>query len=202
MLERLVTVAGADRAVGLTLSREQRDLIASREIPGVSVCVESWRDHEPKEPYDAIVSIGAMEHFVTPDASSAERVAAYAEFFARCRELSKPTSWMSLQTIAYARGSFVQGAIAAIFPESDLPRLEQIESALAGRYEIVQMRDDASHYARTCREWLKRLTEREAEAIQCAGADRVRHYAAFLGASARGFDAGIFSLLRIQLRPV
>jgi cyclopropane-fatty-acyl-phospholipid synthase len=201
LLERAVG-RGARSAVGLTLSEEQYRYVRDRHVPGVTASLESWRDHKTDEPYDAVISIGALEHFVRPETSSAERVRTYAEFFSRCRELSRVDGWMSLQSIAYSTGSFVQGAIASIFPESDLPRLDQIESAIAGRYEIVQMRDDAPDYARTCRAWLTRLIENEQSAIRCVGESRVRHYAAFLTAASKGFDAGIFRLLRLQLGPV
>lgn len=201
LMERAISL-GARSVVGLTLSEEQYRYVCDRHVPGMEAALESWRDHKTQEPYDAVISIGALEHFVRPETSSAERVRTYAEFFSHCRELSRADSWMSLQSIAYASGSFMQGAIASIFPESDLPRLEEIELALGGRYEIVQMREDAPDYARTCRAWLARLSENERSAVHCVGEERVRHYAAFLAAASKGFDAGVFALLRMQLRPV
>ena len=64
------------RATGLTLSEAQVDFARQTveqdgpgdAIPpqGVDIRLESWVDHEPIEPYGAIVSIGAFEHFTKP----------------------------------------------------------------------------------------------------------------------------------------
>jgi cyclopropane-fatty-acyl-phospholipid synthase len=107
---------------------------------------------------------------------------------------------MSLQTIAYGRGNFVRGAISEIFPESDLPRLGEISHAVDGLFEVVSLRNDREHYARTCREWLGRLQKKFEEATRLVGKDAVRHFEVFLDASARGFDWGIFVLYRLSLR--
>lgn len=200
LLERLVREAGARTAVGLTLSAEQASYIQRRNLPGVEIRLESWVDHSTSIPYDAIISIGAFEHFVSPETPPEERVSIYRRFFSSCRSWLKPNGMMSLQTIAYARGRFTGGSIASIFPESDLPRLDQIVSALDGQFEILELRNDRSDYARTCQSWLTRLSGRRHEAIALVGERTVRHYEAFLAASARGFEAGVFSLLRIRLR--
>ena len=200
LLRRLVEKHGVACAVGLTLSKAQADYIRELRLPGVEVALESWKMHEPKYPYDAIVSIGALEHFVRPEACSSERVREYREFFTRCAAWLRPDGWLSLQTIAYGRGGFSHGAISSIFPESDLPRLEELIVAAGSVFEVVRVRNDRRDYARTCRSWLSRLRARKGEAEKLVGSKTVRHYQAFLEASARGFDAGVFLLLRIQLR--
>jgi cyclopropane-fatty-acyl-phospholipid synthase len=64
--KKLVKEHGMKLAVGLTLSENQAEWIRSTALPGVEVCVESWSDHEPTVTYDAIISIGAFEHFARP----------------------------------------------------------------------------------------------------------------------------------------
>ncbi len=69
--------------------------------PGIEVREENWRDHRPDQPYDAIISIGAFEHFVHPGMGGAEKLEAYREFFAWCDGVLVPGGRLSLQTIAY-----------------------------------------------------------------------------------------------------
>jgi cyclopropane-fatty-acyl-phospholipid synthase len=71
---------------------------------------------------------------------------------------------------------------------------------LDGQFELVGLRNDRADYSRTCRVWLERLRSNRDSAVAIVGESTVSHYEAFLGASARGFDAGVFVLLRLQLR--
>lgn len=199
LLQRLAQ-RGVAEPVGITLSDAQASHIRALGIPGASVATESWRDHAPARPYDSIVSIGAMEHFVRPELPESDRIAVYRDFFASCSDWLLPGRWMSLQTIAYGSGRFKHGAIASIFPESDLPRLSEIVAALEDHFELVRLRNDRTDYARTCRVWLERLRGNRDSAVEIVGEQIVSHYEAFLGASARGFDAGVFVLHRLQLR--
>jgi len=189
-------------AVGLTLSQSQADYVQKQNLSGTRVLLESWTDHQPALPYDAIISIGAMEHFVRPEISRAERVNAYREFFRSCHTWLKPERWMSLQTISYGIGEFSRGAISSIFPESDLPRATEILDATEGLFEVVSIQNDRTDYARTCREWLSRLVANFEDAQRLVGDKMARHFRAFLDAAARGFDARVFLLLRMRLQRI
>jgi cyclopropane-fatty-acyl-phospholipid synthase len=199
LLRRLTTFHHVEHAVGLTLSESQLKFIQASNSPQIEVRLEHWRDHTPQAPYDGIVSIGALEHFVNPSQPSSERVEVYRDFFQSCRSWLKPGGRLSLQASAYARGSFVKGAISAIFPESDLPRLVELADASEGLFEVVCLRNDRDDYARTCRAWLARLEAVRDEAIAVIGEPEVRHFEAFLAAAARGFDARVFALYRMTL---
>jgi cyclopropane-fatty-acyl-phospholipid synthase len=204
-MRRLVSEHGVARVTGLTLSLDQARCIAALDEPRIEARLESWREHEPSGPYDAIVSIGAFEHFVGRDLSRVQKVAAYREFFDRCHGWLRPGCALSLQTIAY--GTLDPAQISAfitseIFPESDLPALGEIVDAAHGRFEIVRLRNDRMDYARTCREWAQRLATQHAAASAMVGADRVRHYERFLKMSAAGFESGGLVLLRITLRRI
>src|SRR5712692_2932993 len=72
MLRRLVETRGVRWAVGLTLSNAQASWTRALGNPQIEVQVESWSDHHPTGPYDAIISIGAFEHFAKLEASEAE----------------------------------------------------------------------------------------------------------------------------------
>ena len=202
LLERAVDTHRIERAVGLTLSEAQFKHIQSRKRSGIDAYLESWEDHSPAEPYDSIVCIGAIEHFVRPEMPSDTRIEIYRAFFSRCHAFLVKGGNVSVQTIAYGVGGFTGGAIASIFPESDLPRLYQLAQAAEGIFEIVQVHNHRSDYARTCREWLKRLRDSREEAGSIVGAQTVKHYERFLDAAARGFDTHVFCLYRILLRRI
>jgi cyclopropane-fatty-acyl-phospholipid synthase len=201
-LMRRLSDRGAREVVGLTLSTAQADYIRNLGISGASVAVQDWRDHSVDSPYDSLISVGAMEHFVRPELSTPERVGVYRDFFASCKSWLRSGQWMSLQTSTYGEGQFTHGAISSIFPESDLPRLNEILQAIAGQFELVSLRNDRSDYSRTCRAWLDRLRSKRALAVELVGEQTVAHYESFLAASSRGLDAGVFNLLRMQLRRI
>ncbi len=202
LLQRLVDRHAVQSAVGLTLSERQLKHVESLCHPSIEVRLEDWRDHVPAAPYDAIFGLGVVEHFVGPDTPAPQRTETYRQFFTKCREMLRPGGWMSLQTIAYEVGGFTTGAIASIFPESDLPRLSQIAEALEGQFEITALRNHRDHYVHTCREWLARLRRNREDAAAAVGERTATHFERFLDASARGFDAQVFCLFRIQLRRV
>lgn len=208
VLRRLVTSHGVEQAVGLTLSRAQAEWVAAFNIPTIEVRVESWSEHQPEGRYDAIISIGAFEHFARLDSSDAERVEGYRSFFLRCREWLKPGGRLSLQTFAYGsrrrreegrQTSGTQFLATEIFPETDPPRLADIVAASDGIFEIEALRNDRKDYAATCLEWLRRLRARRDEAISLVGESAFARYERYLQLSTIGFDVGYLALFRITL---
>jgi cyclopropane-fatty-acyl-phospholipid synthase len=203
MLERLTATHGVARAVGLTLSEAQLKYIEAQEYPNVDARLESWVDHVVDEPYDAIVSLGAIEHFVRPETSHDERIGIYRHFFDRCRTLLRPGGYMSVQTMAYGGiGRFKASALASIFPESDLPRLAELVEAMEKKFEVVCLRNDPAHYAETGRIWLDSIRRNREAIVALVGEERTRDYDNFLSSGIKGYEAGIFNLFRITLRRV
>lgn len=206
MLERLVTKYGVRHAVGLTLSDEQADWVKKRSISGIEVRVEPWIDHEPDGFYDAIISIGAIEHFATLDESEDEKVESYRQFFSRCHQWLRPGGHLSLQAIAYGnllrddiRGSFVA---TEIFPESDFVKLGELVQASEYLFEIQKLRNDPLDYARTCQEWLSRLKKNKAAAVAAAGQEVAEKWERYLELSIRGWLLRATNLLRISMRRI
>jgi cyclopropane-fatty-acyl-phospholipid synthase len=201
MLKRCVQKHGVKQGVGLTLSDAQAQRIRQEAVPGLNVRVESWRDHKPEEPYDAIISVGAFEHFVHRNLSRAEKIAIYREFFAFCHESLRPGSWLSLQTISY--GTLRAGGMDpfiedAIFPESDLPYPWEILEAADGYFELNRMRNDRRDYRRTTREWYRNLAEHRARAVELLGEAKVEHYERYLRISIGSFQMRALGLLRLS----
>lgn len=208
LLHRLVNQHGVQEAVGLTLSVDQAEWIAALRHPSIQVRIESWMDHHPDRPYDAIISIGAFEHFGRPGWSSDEKVSAYRTFFSRCHAWLHPGACLSLQTIAYgnldpnaARNSAGHRFLLhEVFPESELPTLAEIVDAADGLFEFVTLRNDRDDYRRTCRVWFDRLMARRAEATPLVGETVVARYLRYLKLSATLFHYGQTALYRIAFR--
>jgi cyclopropane-fatty-acyl-phospholipid synthase len=207
VLRRLIEVHGVERAVGLTLSEAQAAWNRSFNHSRIEVYLESWADHTPEAPYDAIISIGAFEHFARLELSNTEKMEAYRTFFARCRTWLKPGGWLSLQTIAYGNlrrdKHYTDPFIAKeIFPESDLPRCSDIALATESTFEIVGLYNHREDYARTFREWFNRLRAHRTEAVGLCGEEVVARYERYLRTFCYSFELGAFLLLRIALRRI
>jgi cyclopropane-fatty-acyl-phospholipid synthase len=203
MLERLKHTHGVRETVGLTLSQRQLEYVEARFGDAHTVRLESWHAHEPSELYAAIVSIGAFEHFARPDMSREARVLAYRQFFVRCWQWLEPGAGMCLQTICYDladRSELSPFFRDWVFPESDLPRVEEILEAVRGLFHLVRLRNDPDHYAETCRRWRRQLRARSTEAAQLVGAAVFENFSKYLALSTLSFQMRKTGLLRITLR--
>ncbi|NNL64829.1 MAG: class I SAM-dependent methyltransferase [Myxococcales bacterium] len=206
VLRRLVETHGVGHAVGLTLSQAQADWVAKRSDPRIEVRVESWADHEPAEPYDAIISLGAMEHFAKPEISVEEKIQAYRTFFERCHAWLVPGGRVSFQAIAYGnlkREDFAGSFVARdIFPESEFVRLSEVAEAAERLFEIERVRNDCKDYERTCRVWLENLRRDREAAVAAAGKDLVERYDRYLELCVRGWQLHATNLLRVGMRRI
>ena len=162
--------------MGLTLSTTQKHHCAAA-LPDAEILLESWEDHIPSAPYDAVMTVGALEHFATHRMSKEQRIERYASFFRFCRDAMSPVGMMSLQTIAYGNlpgGRLDSFIYETIFPNSDLPFLEELVAAAHGTLEIVCLRNDRLDYAKTCIVWAERLARRAGSASSLCGTPRAR----------------------------
>lgn len=193
------------RVVGLTLSDAQTVYLNDLKIPKVEVRTENWAVHEPESEYDSIISIGAFEHFAKPEDTVEQNRAMYRDYFERCHRWLAPNGAMSLQTIAYGnmeRKDALDFMTTEIYPESELPYLSEIIEAVDGLFEVVAIRNDRFHYARSYDEWLRNLRLRRNEAISMAGEEQVRSFEKFFKLGSVGFRMGKLWLLRFSLRPI
>jgi cyclopropane-fatty-acyl-phospholipid synthase len=203
---RLVGHAGVKRATGLTLSAEQAKWARERALPGVEIRLEDWRDHKPEKPYDAILAVGLFEHLAHHGIEPAKKAAAYREFFTWCEKWLAPAGRLTLQFTAWTlppssymrqRFTFIQDMI---FPDSELPYMQEVFTAAEGHFEVLALRNDREHYYRTLRQWEANLMANRKEAIALVGeeaVDNVRHY---LRLSAGAFKIHQISLLRMSFQ--
>ena len=192
--------AGVKHAVGLTLSTSQAAFARERAGPEIEVREESWRDHKPDAPYDAIISIGAFEHFARPGLSPEEKLRAYRDFFAFCRDALKTGGRLSLQTIAYSASGITLPPFIAerIFRESELPLIHEPIAAADPDFELIALRNDRDHYTRTLVAWERALVARRAEAVAMVGEDAVAEFVRYLRVCAMAFKLDAICLLRMS----
>ncbi len=205
LMQRALDRHSDANCVGLTLSQAQADAIVAKRDERIEVRLENWQDHRSERAYDAIVSIGAFEHFARLDQSAQEKVAGYRRFFEFCRDNLVPSGQLSLQTITYEnsdRHQFSDFFANEIFPESDLPRVADIFQASAGLFEVVELRNDRHHYARTLRLWLQSMRRNKAQAIALVGEQKYRTYEKYLALMVVAFHTGTMNLTRLSLRPL
>ncbi|MGO9659358.1 MAG: class I SAM-dependent methyltransferase [Acidimicrobiales bacterium] len=202
MMRYLTDERGVGHVTGLTLSSDQAAAVPSSERSETRL--EDWRDHHPPAPYDAIVSIGAFEHFARPELDKAERRAVYRTFFERCALWLDEGGRLSLQTIAWEDFDPATMEVAAfftedIFPESSLPQLSDVTEAAEGWFRLVSFRSDATHYEHTLRLWQARLEANKAQACAIVGWEQYRRYHRYLRLSRMMFDRRVCTLYRVVL---
>lgn len=205
LLRRLVERHGVAEAVGLTLSQAQLDHVQGWADDRYELRLENWIDHRPTAGYDAIISIGAFEHFADMGMDRAERIAAYREFFLRCREWLPPGGRLAVQTMIKGNNTRMSKQtvrdllfmIDRIFPESELPWSSELVEASERAFDIVSVRNDADHYARTCLEWRRRLLADRDRAEAMVGGQAVDDYDRYLSAAASGFQNRHLGLARV-----
>jgi len=205
VLEAFSRIPSIQRSVGLTLSDAQAEYLRQRDIPRAEVRVENWAVHRPVESYDSIISVGALEHFAKREESRDEKISVYRDFFARCRQWLHPTGRMSLQTIAFGnmkREDASDFMNSDIFPDSDLPFLDELIEAMSGLFEVVALRNDRLHYARTYDRWANNLRQNRGKAAGIVGEEHVERTMRYFKLTSIGFRMGKQHLLRFALRPL
>ncbi len=193
---------GVERAVGLTLSQDQEDYVRTQQWSGIEVRRESYEVFAPEQPFDAIVSIGAFEHFVRPGYEPAQRQAIYRNFFERCRGWLRKGGVLSLQSICWG---YVDRAYAAkavpvwIFPDSDLPWPSEVFEAANPFFDVIYAESRGEDYALTLREWLKRLRANKAEIIAAHGEKLFDQYEKYLRRCTYAFENNTVTLMRFVM---
>lgn len=183
-------------AVGITLSPEQATGARERaEREGVAERVEirvmDYRELDD-EPYDAIASIGMVEHV------GEARIELYArQLFA----MLKPGGRLLNHGIARRRhpGS-VPGPFSEryVFPDAVPLHLSVVTHALeAADFSVLHVEGFPEQYVRTLSAWIENLDADLPSAIRIAGEERVRVWRLYLRAARNGFESGFSSLFQV-----
>lgn len=210
MLKHLVETAEVENVTGITLSKTQAHSIGQWADDRYDVRIENWIDHEPDQPYEAIVSIGAFEHFAKYAMKPEERLESYRDFFRFAERVLVPGGRLGVQT--NTKGNNLRPdretvrdqlfIIERIFPDSELPWLSEVIEASRGMFEPILVRNDGPHYARTCGSWFENLQARRGEAVDLVGEGAVADYERYLLAAKSGFELKHTGLARVLFERV
>jgi len=185
--------------VGITLSEPQARVARERAAAAgvadrVEIRVMDYRDLAG-ERYDAIASIGMVEHV------GAERIDLYAE---RLAALLPSEGRLLNHGIARLRHSDPEAGPFSeryVFPDADPLHLSRVLLALERAGFVTEhVEGFAPDYAETLRHWARRLDENRELAIELAGPERVRVWRLYLRAARNGFESGFTSIYQVRAR--
>lgn len=197
---------GAARAVGVTLSRTQAEWVNGLGNPKVEARVESWEDHQPIEPYDALFCSNALEHFVSTKLSPSDRIRRYRKFFAQCRDMLRPEGRFGLHVMTIGSPPIERKILGDLkfllreeFPGCHIPYLHELATSTQGLFEWTEVYQDRSWFGRACRVWLEHLADRRDEAVALESEEVVARFERYLDTFAYMFEDGYFNNYRIGL---
>ena len=174
------------RVTGITLSRQQRDLVQGRaEAAGldgsVEVRLQDYRDVRD-EPYDAVASVEMGEHV------GEQNYPGYAGTLFRAL---KPGGRLVLQqmsrgAVAPGGGAFIENYIA---PDMTMRPVGATLNHLArAGFEVRDVHAMREHYVRTCRAWLATLERRWPDVVALVGDEQARVWRLYLAGGALAFE--------------
>jgi cyclopropane-fatty-acyl-phospholipid synthase len=187
------------QVVGITLSEPQAALARERARERglddkVEIRVQDYRQLTD-EPFDAVASIGMVEHV------GATKIDMYARRLAR---MVRPGGRVLNHGIGRLRiGEPEAGPFSEryVFPDGAPLHLSRVQQAVerAG-LETEHVEGFRSDYAETLRHWARNLDENIDEAKRLAGEERVRVWRLYLRAARRGFETGFTSVYQVRCR--
>jgi len=213
LLDRAVRHHGAAGGVGLTLSPAQHAYALLRQVPGVDYRLESWVDHQPTDPYDAITCIEATEHFASDALDVDGKVEVYRTFFERCASWLRPEGRVGLQLICLdnvghagsraGRGPASELIRTQIFPESMPASLSELTLGWETHFRLDEFLEHTDHYRRTFRAWMLRGRAAAHQAEELIGPDAARTFLRYFAAGEMFFRLREHALYRVvlSLRP-
>ena len=179
-LEYLSLERKVKEAHGITLSRAQADEITARKLPGVKMWVEDYKDFNPKQKYDALISIEMIDHLVSPkQQQEGLAIPIYRDYFNKTAKWVKPGACFGFQAILRDRVPRTRADLEdlkftadVIFPGGLNPRLEELVAACGQSWEIVQLNTRRVDYGKTTAEWLRRYRMNKEKIMASGWGDR------------------------------
>jgi cyclopropane-fatty-acyl-phospholipid synthase len=183
---------------GITLSPPQAEIARRRAAEAgladqVDVRVMDYRDLGQRA-FDAVVSIGMIEHVGHAQLDAYARVIASA---------LAPGGRVLNHGIARLPAREHDPAVFTrryVFPDGELPRISRVlgafESAGLEPHHVEDLRAD---YVQTLDHWVERLDANAARANEVAGPERVRIWRLYLRGARHGFAVGLTSVFQALL---
>jgi cyclopropane-fatty-acyl-phospholipid synthase len=185
---------------GITLSEPQAALARERAAAAgvqdqTDFRVADYRDPLEHEGFDAVASIGMVEHVGSANIDS------YARRLAAALRPGGRLLNHGIARLRHTDGEAGPFSERFVFPDAAPLHLSRIQAALerAG-LETEHVEGFRSDYAVTLRHWLERLESRPEEALRLAGPERMRVWRVYLRAARRGFEKRFTSVYQVLAR--
>jgi cyclopropane-fatty-acyl-phospholipid synthase len=182
---------------GITLSEPQAVRARQRAQEAgvgdrVDIRVMDYRDLRG-ERFDAIASIGMVEHVGDVN------IDAYAQTLANLLDRGGRLLNHGIARLRHGEPEAGPFSERYVFPDAAPLHLSRVQFALerAG-FETNHVEGFRDDYARTLREWTRRLEANHAEALRLAGPERMRIWQVYLRAARRGFETGFTSIYQVR----
>jgi cyclopropane-fatty-acyl-phospholipid synthase len=182
---------------GITLSEPQAQQARERARgaglgDNIDIRVMDYRELRG-ERFDAIASIGMVEHV------GEVNIDAYARTLAGLLDRGGRLLNHGIARLRHGEPEAGPFSERYVFPDAAPLHLSRTQTALerAG-FETLGVEGFREDYARTLREWTRRLEDNHAEALRLAGAERMRVWQVYLRAARRGFETGFTSVYQVR----
>lgn len=181
---------------GITLSEPQAQLARQRAAEAgvgdrVDIKVMDWRELRA-EPFDAIASIGMVEHVGSGNIDNYARA---------LRDFLKPGGRLLNHGIGRLRWTDPEAGPFSeryVFPDGAPLHVSRILTAVErGGLEPTHVEGFRMDYAETLKHWADNFDKNLARAIELGGEERVRVWRLYLRTARRGFETGFLSVFQV-----
>jgi cyclopropane-fatty-acyl-phospholipid synthase len=192
--------------VGLTLADNQAKYVREYAPKNFVTEISAWQDYHADRPFDAIVNLEAIEHFVSNTANRDERIAGFRLFFEFCARMLRVGGRVSIQANGWANIEFgaetrhkAESGIDEFWQDGNLPYASELLLASEPWFNLIHLEGKPRDYAYTLRGWLRNLRHNEAELNAMVGPEMVQHYVKNLTLCLNAFLSGAITLYRVVL---
>ncbi len=185
---------------GITLSKPQavvanERLVAAGLDDKARVVVQDYREIEVSDGYDALVSIGMMEHV---------GAAKLETYFQKALQMLRPGGvFLNHGITSHATSKSRSGPTFSqryVFPDGELTPINvSLKAAERVGFEVRDVESLREHYALTLRHWVRRLEKNHLGALEYVSEPTYRVWRLFMSASAYGFSTGKLNIYQSLL---
>ncbi|HWL54519.1 MAG TPA: cyclopropane-fatty-acyl-phospholipid synthase family protein [Chthoniobacteraceae bacterium] len=176
-------------ATGITLSARQADHARQqvRELgleDRVEIRLEDYREHSPPQPYDAIASVGMVEHVGRRNLPL---------YFQQAFALLQPGGLFLNHGIGTGIAAFANRGTRSfineyVFPDGELVSIaEMLHPAETSGFSVRDVENLREHYALTLRHWVRRLEQHHDEALHWVEEPVYRIWRLYMAGCAHSF---------------
>jgi cyclopropane-fatty-acyl-phospholipid synthase len=186
---------------GITLSENQAEFARARfreagVADGCKVEVCDYRELDPPQEFDKIVSVGMFDHVGKK---------ALPEYFRHAWSVLRPGGVMLNHGIASSCSDCRRGPsfiTKYVFPDGELvPLSTTFRASDACGFEIPDVESLREHYPLTLRHWVRRLEAKSREAVPVTDWTAFRTWRLYMSGSAHAFETGRLNLYPQETGP-